>query len=117
MALEDTNVIDFVHIDDAGVMVLTLTDAWQWLEGEDEHLQLLEDKLNTYLRAIESGEAARELGRRTGLAFHPVARKRISVRSLYAPAGRGVSFYEYLRDLLAEIGTDFELQVGTEGRS
>jgi hypothetical protein len=56
VGVEDTNTVDFIGTDrTSGETVLTLVDALDWSEPH-EHLVLLEEKLNTYLRFIESGE-------------------------------------------------------------
>src|SRR5581483_7512148 len=56
MSIEQTEVIDFISIDEAsGVVLLTISDHLSWDEIEGEHLVLLQEKLNGYLRYIESG--------------------------------------------------------------
>jgi hypothetical protein len=57
MAIEKTDVVDAVGIEKAtGNIVLTITDSLDWESAETEHIQMLQDKLNAYLRFIESGE-------------------------------------------------------------
>jgi hypothetical protein len=57
MSIDQTDVIDFATIDKAsGELWLTITDHLPWEENERIHLDLLQDKLNAYLRFIESGE-------------------------------------------------------------
>jgi hypothetical protein len=57
MSVDQTNTIDFVTIDKAsGDLWLTISDHLPWEENEGAHLVLLQDKLNAYLRFIESGE-------------------------------------------------------------
>jgi len=55
VAIDQTGVIDFVTVT-ADEAWLTISDHLPWDEDEGEHLQLLQDKLNAYLRFIESGE-------------------------------------------------------------
>jgi hypothetical protein len=55
MTIEDQNVIDFVGTDVLGNAVLTITDHLSW-DKAGEHLHSLQEKLNAYLRFIESGE-------------------------------------------------------------
>jgi DNA-binding beta-propeller fold protein YncE len=57
VSVDQTNVVDFIGIDDAtGSVVLTIADHLAWSEGDNEHLLLLQEKLNTYLGFVESGE-------------------------------------------------------------
>src|SRR5262249_23448940 len=57
MTIEQLNVVDFTSIDKAsGDVWLTITDHLPWDKDEGRHLVLLQSKLNTYLRFIESGE-------------------------------------------------------------
>ena len=57
MAVDQTDVIDFVTIDRAsGDLWLTISDHLPWDENETSHLEILQSKLNAYLRFIESGE-------------------------------------------------------------
>jgi hypothetical protein len=61
MSIEQTNIVDFLSIDKAsGDVFLTISDHLAWDENEGTHLELLQDKLNAYLRFIESGELVRE---------------------------------------------------------
>jgi hypothetical protein len=57
MSIDQADTIDFVGIDKAsGDLWLTISDHLPWDENEGNHLILLQDKLNAYLRFIESGE-------------------------------------------------------------
>lgn len=56
MALERTDVVDAIGIEEAtGAAVLTIADAWDWT-NDREHLLALQAKLNRYFDFIESGE-------------------------------------------------------------
>lgn len=52
MALEETDKLDGVAIDDEGRLVLLLTDAYGW-DDEAEHLMLLQEKINSYATFVE----------------------------------------------------------------
>jgi hypothetical protein len=55
MAITDTNKIDAISINkETGECVLTISDHLTW--GDNEHIWYLQEKLNAYLRFIESGE-------------------------------------------------------------
>jgi hypothetical protein len=62
MSIDQTNSIDFATIDKAsGDLWLTISDHLPWEGYEGDHLVLLQNKLNTYLRFIESGEVFRKV--------------------------------------------------------
>jgi hypothetical protein len=62
MSIDQTDTIDFATIDKAtGELRLTISDHLPWDENERDHLVLLQNKLNAYLRFIESGEALKKV--------------------------------------------------------
>jgi hypothetical protein len=62
MTIEQGDVIDFSSIEKtSGDLWLTISDHLPWEEMEGEHLVLLQNKLNAYLRFIESGEIFGEI--------------------------------------------------------
>ncbi|GAB2915211.1 hypothetical protein GCM10027093_62270 [Paraburkholderia jirisanensis] len=57
MSILDTNVIDVVGIDTPnGIVRSAISDHLGWDEAEHDHLVLLQDKINTYLVYLESGQ-------------------------------------------------------------
>jgi len=55
MSIEQKDIIDFISTSPDGKIVLTISDHLLWDE-KNEHLLILQEKLNSYLRFIESGE-------------------------------------------------------------
>jgi hypothetical protein len=56
MSIENSEIIDFISIDNTSdECVLTISDHLEW-GIENNHLLLLQEKLNKYLAFIESGE-------------------------------------------------------------
>jgi hypothetical protein len=56
MTIDQSTVIDTLGVDRiTGHVVLTIIDSLDWTD-EKTHLLLLENKINAYLRFIESGE-------------------------------------------------------------
>ena len=55
MAVDDNFVSDLVSIDDANNVVLTISDHLDWT-AKDEHLFLLQKKISTYFKYIETGQ-------------------------------------------------------------
>jgi hypothetical protein len=84
MSIEQTNTVDFVSIDEtSGEALLTISDHLAWDENESAHLELLQNKLNAYLRFIESGELAREFPQISGrnVAIDLVSKFPLSVQA------------------------------------
>lgn len=55
MPVDDLKVVDIVSIDLDGNVVLTISDHLEW-DLKNEHILILQKKLNAYLSFIESGE-------------------------------------------------------------
>jgi hypothetical protein len=56
MSVEEVGVVDAIGIETASQhVVLTISDHLDWAD-EHRHLVALQEKINTYLRVIESGE-------------------------------------------------------------
>ena len=57
MTILETKKVDFIGIDKKSQeIILTISDHLEWVGGDQEHQLLLQEKLNSYLRFIESGE-------------------------------------------------------------
>ena len=63
MSVEQADVIDFVSIDEEDNVVLTISDHLEW-DMENEHLLILQDKINAYLSSIESGDIYEKYAKR-----------------------------------------------------
>jgi hypothetical protein len=56
MSVEQKDVIDAIGVNkESGEVVLTISDHLDW-EDTSAHLLVLQDKINTYIAFIESGE-------------------------------------------------------------
>lgn len=56
MSLDKVNEIDYIGIDNTtDDIILSIIDALDWV-NEQQHLSLLQNKINSYLRFVESGE-------------------------------------------------------------
>ena len=66
MSIEDPNVIDFVSLDQNGNVFLTISDHLEW-DADNEHLLLLQEKINSYLSSIESGDIYKKYPKAKGL--------------------------------------------------
>src|SRR4051812_32955537 len=105
MAIENPDLVDAVGIDKTtGEVVLTVADALDWNESESQHLQMLQEKLNRYLRFVESGEL---------LGAYSDAKGRIPVISVvarYEPSPAGVEFLAEASQRIEAAGFRFSFQ-------
>lgn len=103
MSIEQVNTVDFVSIDDAtGDALLTIADHLPWDKDEETHLLLLQDKLNSYLRFIESGEITNRFPQTKGRAI------KISLIGQYPLSHGAAIFFEKAK--AAVQGAGFSLQ-------
>jgi hypothetical protein len=100
MSVEDNSVIDVVSVDNEENVILTISDHLEWDEA-NEHLLILQSKINSYLGAIESGELYAE---------YPDAKGRnicIQVVALHEPNVEGFIFLERVKETLIKAGYRF----------
>jgi hypothetical protein len=101
MSVEDTAVVDFVSLDRADHVVLTVSDHLDWTE-EQKHLELLQEKINTYCIYVENGQIYDE---------YPESRDRrplISVVLFHDPTPRAEGFFNKAKAVLESEGFNFE---------
>jgi len=105
MAIEKIDVVDAVGIETAtGDVVLTIIDFLDWESSEAQHMQMLQEKLNTYLRFIESGEL---------FESYPAAAGRSTVISLVGrcePSAAALRFLAVARQSIEGAGFGFRFQ-------
>jgi hypothetical protein len=106
MSIEQTNVVDIVAVDPkTGDLVLTITDHLEWPIDSADHLFLLQEKLNAYLRFIESGEVFESHPKAAG---HNVL---ISLALKYVPTDHAICFLNSFRTTIEDAGFKFEYSV------
>ncbi len=99
MAIDNPNIVDATGISDQNKMViLYIEDKFQWIDSdipEAEHLKMLEDKINAYLRYWRAGEV---------LNLYPQAGDygmALEIRFMYKVP-------EHVKKALNQIGTKFK---------
>ena len=109
MSLEHTNIVDFVAINPtSGKVELTLLDPLPWTTDDQDHLFKLQEKLNSYLGFVESGEV---------FDSYPKARDReisISIVFKYEPTLKAREFLEKAQAAIAEAGMELLHEVFAE---
>lgn len=106
MSVEETEVVDFIGTErSTGSVVLTVSDHLRWDEESDRHLNMLQDKLNTYLRFVESGEI---LSAYPGSKGRPVTIEVVGKVELPPIAQR---FLDAARDAIRDAGFDLRFKL------
>lgn len=105
MAIEDTESVDIVSVErSTGLVVVSLIDSMDWSEDtEQHHLELLEKKLNAYLRFIESGEIAEWVSDASGRGIV------ISACFKHQPTVRALRILASARAIIEEAGFSLRL--------
>jgi hypothetical protein len=107
VSVEQTNIIDFVALDkETGKVCLTVSDHLPW--GGD-HLSLLQEKLNAYLRFLESGEVYESYPNAKGHDFV------IQVLALHRPNEEARVFFERVGAIIRGAGFAFTFGPGPSG--
>ncbi|MCE9562367.1 MAG: hypothetical protein K8U57_09960 [Planctomycetes bacterium] len=101
MSVDNPDVIDIVTtVGATGEVVLVITDHLRW--SDENHLDVLQAKINSYLAYIESGQLA---------ATYPNAKPGVSVRievaCKYRPSHEGLRFLKLARGAVQAAGWGF----------
>jgi hypothetical protein len=100
MSVEEKNKIDIITNDKQGILVLTISDHLEW-DSDSEHLLILQEKINSYLDFIESGQIYE--------IYPSVVGKKIMIQIVfkYLPSKTGEEFLEKVDELIKRNGYDF----------
>lgn len=104
MSVEDINIIDAASINSNGDMVLSISDHLEWGEN-NEHLLLLQNKINSYLSVIESEGFYNK---------YPEAKEKhfiINIVAKYKPNETGNFFIQRVKSIIEEKGYGFSFSV------
>lgn len=104
MSVENLNVIDFSSIDKNGNAVLTISDHLNWDDGND-HLLILQNKINAYLSSIETGNFYND---------YPDAQGRdivINIVAKHEPNDKAMLFLDATKGVLQSAGYGFRFSV------
>ena len=103
MSVENPNVIDFVSLDNERNIILTISDHLEW-DINNKHLLLLQEKINTYLRWIESGDIYKDYPKANNSNIT------INLATKYLPNPDGMKFIEEATKILKSAGYSFLYQ-------
>lgn len=100
MSVDQIDVIDVVSKSKDGEIVLTISDHLNW-NNTREHLFMLQEKVNAYLRFIESGELYCKYPEAKGRQV------RIDIKFHYRPTLEASAFLDKIRPIVEAAGLGF----------
>ena len=100
MSVEDKNKIDAISTNKENQVVLTISDHLEW-DDSNEHLIILQDKVNSYLDFLESGQIDE--------SYPSAAGKKIMIQIVFKflPNKKGEVFIGKLEAIIKGNGYDF----------
>lgn len=101
MSVVETDVIDAIGLEkEAQRVFLSIVDALVW-DAENVHLYTLQEKINTYLHFIESGELDRALpdGKGFDIAIELILK--------HMPSDQAINFFDKTTQILLDKGIIF----------
>lgn len=100
MSVEDKNKIDAISTNKEGVIVLTISDHLEWDENNN-HLLILQDKINSYFDALESGQIHENYSSAVG--------KKIMIQIVFKflPNSKGEDFLRKVKEFIEGNGYAF----------
>ncbi len=112
MSITETKVVDIIAVPEwePDNVVLVITDHLEWGDKaqQGEHLLLLQEKINTYIAFIESGEL---------LESYPPAKgkkPKIRINGLYELPEQGETFIDRVTEVLKGVGIELEFVLKDE---
>ncbi len=107
MAVQNTDIVDFISIDDDdGKVHLTIYDPLPW--EDTQRLFTLQEKINAYLRFVDTGELT---------AKYPDAAGRhvcIDISFTFRPDSGGQKFLNRCAEIIRNAGLDFAYVVDSD---
>ncbi|MBN3855058.1 hypothetical protein G3N59_16875 [Paraburkholderia sp. Ac-20340] len=106
MSILDENVVDIIGVDPSkGIATLVITDHLEWTSPVGEHLLLLQEKINCYLRFLEGGELEQHYPDSKG------CKQQIEIAMKYEPSSEALHFIGKAREIVQGAGFDLIYRV------
>jgi hypothetical protein len=100
MSIQQTDIVDIISTSPEGKTVLTISDHYTW-DDCDGHLSKLQEKTNSYLQFIESGQLLESYPQsKSGLIIIRVAMK-------FKPPENALQALMKFKDVVIRAGYDF----------
>ncbi len=100
MTVDNLESIDFISTSPEGYIELTISDHLVW--GDDEHLYMLQEKINKYIDFIESGDIYEKYEQAVGKKFV------IELIYRFDPLVTDLKFMDKIKNFLSSIGIKFQ---------
>jgi uncharacterized protein DUF6572 len=108
MSIDQLGVVDIISTRQSGEICLTISDHLDWVDTHD-HLLRLQEKLNAYLRFLESGEIYERYPEASGRKLI------IAVVFMVDPNPEARSFLAKARTIVENAGFGFEFELFAAG--
>jgi hypothetical protein len=95
MSVENNEIIDAISINKENIVVLTISDHLDW--GVENHLELLESKLNSYIEVLESQEIYNIYPDSTGKEFA------VQIAFKHKPSKKGKMFLNSVSEIFENL--------------
>ncbi|WP_369310065.1 DUF6572 domain-containing protein [Providencia rettgeri] len=111
MSIVETNKVDMIGIpkDNTDIVLLGITDHLYWNKDILEHLYLLQEKINSYIRFIESKEVYEAFPESKGINNFL-----IEIFFLHEIPSECIEFLEKVKGVLISINTSLRYEVNSE---
>ena len=107
MSLSEVKQVDAIGEDkESGEIIVTLIDEMNW-DNENNHLMLLQEKINNYLSFVESGEIQ--------ISYPSSVDKKVDINVImqYEPSEKGITFLDKVKEIVMNAGIGFKYGVHT----
>jgi len=105
MSLRKIKQVDAIGEDkESGAIIVTIIDEMNW-DNENNHLMLLQEKINNYLSFVESGEIQ--------TSYPSSVNKKVDIKVVmqYEPSKNGITFLDKVKEIVLIAGIGFEYGV------
>ncbi len=103
MSIQDENIIDIIQVNEADKIVrLIATDHLPWGGDDNQHLYQIQEKVNSYLKYIESSQLISDYPHVEGF------KTLIQIHGKYDRPELAVDFYGKMRNFLQKNGYDVQ---------
>ena len=104
MSVEQIDKVDFISTTEKGIIKLTISDHLEW-DAKNEHLLILQNKINAYLNFIESGQIFEE--------YPSSVNKKVEIEIVlkFPPNEIGNTFLDKCKKIIDELNIEFSWKV------
>ena len=105
MTIEETDTIDIIAARPDGTVLLVVTDHLEW--GDETHLYALQEKLNSYIAFVETGQVYEQDG------VTQESRIEVEVVVKHEPDATGQEFLFQVGEVMGQAGIPLSWRMGS----